>query len=149
MRKLLGFLTAATAVGVGAYAAFKRHGSPLSGARRHRSRGLGGEHEVRELQLTCENDGDLYRQQVQPIEKNLLRKMEKGIYDHEKSKKLWMYLADNCARKYAKEYGDGRPWHKMFSTADRREVAKNFADSFRDEHLSVAKHGHTPGGRSR
>jgi hypothetical protein len=147
MRKLLGFLAAAGAVGAGLYATLRKGGGHLSGARRRG--GLRGEHEARELLLTCENDGDLYRQQVQPIEKNLKRKMEKGIYDHEKSKKLWMYLADNCARKYAKEYGDGRPWHKMFSTADRREVAKAFADSFRDEHLHQAKHGITPGGRSR
>jgi len=132
VRKLLGFLAAAGAVGLGAWATFKRHGSPLSGARRRHN--LRGEHEARELLLTCENDGDLYRQQVQPIEKNLTRKIQKGVYDHEKAKKLWMYLADNCARKYAKEYGDGRPWHKMFSTADRREVAKNFADHFKTEY---------------
>ena len=150
MRKLLGFLTAASAVGVGAFAAYKRHGSPLSGARGRRTN-LRGEHEVRELQLYCENDGDIYRQQISMIEKNLTRRLAKGTYDHEKSKKLWMYAADNCARKYNKEFGNesGLPWHKMFSTADRREVAKNFADSFRDEHLSAAKHGHTPGGRSR
>jgi hypothetical protein len=132
VRKLLGFLAAAGAVGLGAWATFKRHGSPLSGARRRG--GLRGEHEARELLLTCENDGDLYRQQVQPIEKNLTRKIQKGVYDHEKAKKLWMYLADNCARKYAKEFGDGRPWHKMFTTADRREVAKAFADSFKTEY---------------
>lgn len=134
MRKLLGFLAAAGALGVGAWATLRKGGGSLSGARRRG--GLRGEHEARELQLFCENDGDLYRQQVQPIEKNLKRKMEKGIYDHEKSKKLWGYLADNCARKYAKEFSySSVPWHKVFSTADRREVAKNFADSFRDEHL--------------
>jgi hypothetical protein len=126
---LLGFGLAVGAVTVGVWAAKGTRG--LNGSR---SRGLRGPTEVRELQLFCENDGDLYRQQVQPIEKNLTKKLAKGVYDHEKSKKLWMYLADNCARKYAKEHGEGRDWHKMFSTADRREVAKAFADSFLAEH---------------
>jgi len=132
VRKLLGFLAAAGAVGLGAWATFRRGGGSLSGARRRG--GLRGEHEARELQLYCENDGDIYRQQISMIEKNLEKKIAKGVYDHEKSKKLWMYAADNCARKYAKEFGSGTPWHKMFSTADRREVAKNFADHFKSEY---------------
>jgi hypothetical protein len=102
--------------------------------RRRKRSSFRGPTEVRELQLFCENDSQLYRQQVQPIEKNLKKKVAKGVYDHEKSKKLWGYLADNCARKYVKEFGGGLPWHKMFSTADRREVAKAFADSFKSEH---------------
>lgn len=126
---LLGFGLAVGAVTVGVWAAKGTRG--LNGSSRRR--GLGGEHEARELHLYCENDGDLYRQQVEPIRKNLRKKMEKGIYDHEKAKKLWMYLADNCARKYVKEFGGGMPWHKMFSTADRREVAKEFADNFKLE----------------
>ncbi len=125
---LLGFGLAVGAVTVGVWAAKGTRG--LNGSRR---RGLGGEHEARELHLYCENDGQLYRQQVEPIRKNLRKKMEKGIYDREKAKKLWMYLADNCARKYVKEFGGGMPWHKMFSTADRREVAKEFADNFKLE----------------
>ena len=132
--KWMGALAAVGALGVGLVAVLKKKSSgSLSGARR-RHGGLRGEHEARELLLFCENDGDLYRQQVQPIEKNLTRKRAKGVYDHQKSIKLWTYLADNCARKYVKEFGGGLPWHKMFSTADRREVAKAFADSFRDEH---------------
>lgn len=134
MKRVLAFLAAAGALSTGVYLVLRDKHSSLSGSRRRRRSNLRGASEARELQLFCENDGDLYRQQVQPIEKNLQRKMKKGIYDHEKSKKLWMYLADNCARKYAKEFGDGRDWHKMFSTADRRDVAGKFADSFKQEH---------------
>lgn len=123
---LLGFGLAVGAVTVGVWAAKGTRG--LKGA------GLRGPTEARELLLFCENDGDLYRQQVQPIEKNLKRKMAKGVYNHELSKKLWGYLADNCAKKYAREFGDGQPWHKMFSTADRRSVASSFADGFKQEH---------------
>jgi hypothetical protein len=124
-----GFGLALGAVAVGVWGAKGTRG--LNGASGRR--GLRGPHEVRELQLFCENDGDLYRQQVQPIEKNLAKKITKGIFDKTKAVKLWGYLADNCARKYAKEFGDGSPWHKMFSTADRREVAKAFNESFMRE----------------
>ena len=136
MNKAIGAILSLATIGVGAWIASRRSGGSLGGAR-HRGHNFRGEIEARELQLFCENDGNLYRQQVQPIEKNLTRRIANGTYDHEKSKKLWMYLADNCARKYAKEFGSGQPWHKMFSTADRREVAKNFADSFRDEHRTL------------
>ena len=146
---ILGFGLAVGAVTVGVWGAKGSRG--LNGIRTIRKlRGFGGPTEIRELQLFCENDGDLYRQQMQPIQKNLERKLAKGNYDHEKSKKLWMYLADNCAKKYVKEFGsEGQPWHKMFSTSDRRAVAAAFADDFKQEHEHQAKHGYTPGGRSR
>lgn len=129
----LPLLIAASALTAGLYATLRKTGSSLSGARRRRG-GLRGEAEARELLLFCENDGDLYRQQVQPIEKNLAKKLAKGQYDHTKAKKLWGYLADNCAKKYVKEFGGGLPWHTMFSTADRRDVAAKFADSFLNEY---------------
>lgn len=66
------------------------------------------EDEARELQLFIENDGELYRQQYQPILKNLANKKAKGIYNHEKAVKLFMYLVDNGARKYNKEFDTGR-----------------------------------------
>jgi hypothetical protein len=65
--------------------------------------------------------------------KNLQRKVAKGNYDHEKAKKLWGYHADRAAQSYAKEHGDGTPWHKMFSKADRKKAAEHFADSAKDE----------------
>ncbi len=139
MKTLLALL-ALTGAGVGGYVLLKRSGhlpAALSGSRRRRrgrARGFRGPTEVNELQLFCENDGDLYRQQVKPIEANLDKKVKKGVFDKTKAVKLWGYLADNCARKYVKEFGEsGQPWHKMFSTADRREVAKAFNDSYMQE----------------
>jgi hypothetical protein len=135
MKRILGATLALAAIGGGAYALYRHghHGS-LSGSRRRSRRGLSGPDEVRELHLFCDNDGDLYRQQRQPIEKNLQKKMAKGVFDKTKAVKLWGHLADSCAKKYAKQFGDGREWHKMFSTADRREVAKAFNESFIEEH---------------
>jgi hypothetical protein len=86
---------------------------------------------AQELELFIDNDGDLYRQQIQPIYKNLLRKMVKGKYDHELAKKLWMYLVDNGAKKYVKEFGgDVRT---MFPKPLRQAVASVLADDFRTE----------------
>lgn len=135
MKPMIATLLAVGAVGAGAFLLHRGGGSSLSGSRRRRSN-LRGAAEVTELHLYCDNDGELYRQQRQLIEKNLAKRLAKGTYDHTKAKKLWGYLADNCAKKYAKEHGGpGTLWHKMFSTADRREVAALMADSYRDEAL--------------
>lgn len=91
-------------------------------------------HEARELMLHADNDEHLYRSNRVPIIKNLQRKHDKGKYDHEKAKKLWGYHADNAAKSYAKTYGSGQAWHKMFSTSARREAASAWADEHRDEH---------------
>ena len=50
--------------------------------------------EAMELKLYIDNDGDLYRQRLVPIVKNIQRKMKSGKYDHSKAPKLWMYLCD-------------------------------------------------------
>ena len=94
-------------------------------------RGEVDEAAARELELFIENDADLYRQQIIPILKNLWRKMVKGTYDFEKSVKLVKYLADNGARKYATEFGEGREWSTMFSVPTRLEVARSLAQTYR------------------
>lgn len=85
-------------------------------------------HGARELTLHADNDRQLHRSSHEPIIKNLQRKHAKGAYDHEKATKLWGYHAKRASDSYHKEHG-----HK-FSTGERREAAKHFADSARDEH---------------
>lgn len=151
MKGFLGFLVAAGAVGVGVFIARGGHVPALSGARR-RGRGLRGEAEARELRLFIDNDGDLYRQQTTSIMKNLATKLAKGVYDRQKAEKLWMYLVEAGAKKYNREFGteSSFPWHKMFSMADRKEVAKELNDHFLTEwklgnyhHLLPKKYQHT------
>src|SRR5579883_686292 len=89
--------------------------------------------EARELELYIENDAQLYRSQEQPIQKNLITKMAKGIYSHSKAVKLYGYLVQNGAKKYAKEFSVGTDWHQMFPTSVRKEVAERFAKSFETE----------------
>lgn len=93
-----------------------------------------GEHTAaHELVLYADNDAQLHRSSHQPIIANLKKKAAKGVYDHAKATKLWGYHADRAAQKYAKDHGDGTPWHKMFSPSDRKQAAKSFADDNKGE----------------
>lgn len=81
----------------------------------------------RELQLFIENDSELYHQREVPIQKNLEKKMKKGVYDSEKAEKLYYYEVDAGAKKYQKEFGGN------FSTADKRSVARSLKRNFEHE----------------
>ena len=83
---------------------------------------------VIELKLYIENDGDLYKQKIIPIVKNIQKKMKSGKYDHKKAPKLWKYLVDDGAKKYQKEF----PGVK-FSRQEKDAVAQEFADEYKDE----------------
>ena len=92
---------------------------------------------ARELVVHGDNDSHLFHSSREPIIANLKQKVAKGTYDHEKAKKLWSHHADRTAQSYAKEHGDSKtPWHKQFTTADRKQAASHFADQARDEHLN-------------
>ncbi len=84
--------------------------------------------EANELKLYIENDANLYKQRLIPIVKNIQRKMKSGKYDHSKAPKLWMYLVDDGAKKYSKEF----PGVK-FDKKVRQYVAQEFADEYKDE----------------
>lgn len=93
-----------------------------------------GEHTAaHELVMYADNDSHLYKTSHQPIVANLKKKVAKGVYDHAKATKLWGYHADRAAQKYAKEHGDGTPWHKMFTPSDRAKAAKWFANGNKEE----------------
>ena len=87
-----------------------------------------------ELVLHADNNSHLHHGSHMPIINNLKKKAHKGVYDSEKAKKLWGYHADRAAQSYHKEYGDkSQPWHKMFTTHDRRQAAEHFEAKHRDE----------------
>lgn len=88
---------------------------------------------VDELVLYIENDGDLYRQRTSPIIANMKRKFKKGTYDAELAVKAYMYLVDDGAKKYAKEFGDGVKWNIMFPKAERMEAAKQLEAKYKEE----------------
>ena len=89
------------------------------------------EHAETELKLYIENDRDLYRQQIVPIIKNVQKKMKADKYDHIKAPKLWMYLVDNGAKKYVKEFvGNIKD---TFPKDVRQSVAVQFANEYKAE----------------
>lgn len=93
-----------------------------------------------ELKLFIDSDGDLYRQTKGPIEKNLTKKFVKGTYNHKLAVKLWKYLADNGAKKYAKDFSLASDWNRMFSVADRTAVAQALADDWLAEMKAGNRH---------
>lgn len=96
--------------------------------RRQKGKHTANETEVRELQLYVENDGDIYRQRLVPIYKNLIRKKQKKMYKHTLAVKLMKYAVDEGNRKYKKEYG------YSFTPSVRYKVASNMVKHFENEY---------------
>ena len=82
--------------------------------------------EARELYLYTDNDGQLYQQRREPIQKNLMKKIEKGQYNSKLAVKGFMYLADAGSKKYGKDFGH------TFSVSDRKQAAQAFTDDFEE-----------------
>ena len=84
---------------------------------------------VNELDLYINNNEDLYRRKFMPIVYNLQKKIKSNIYDHELAKKLWMYLVDEAAKSYTKEFGKpGEDVKDFFPKPTREKVAQVLAD---------------------
>jgi len=84
---------------------------------------------VNELDTYIMNNEDLYRRRFMPIISNIKRKMKKNVYDHEKAQKLWMYLVDDAAKEYVKEFGSTQDdVADMFPKETRLQVARVISD---------------------
>lgn len=90
-------------------------------------------HAAHELKLYIDNDGDLYRGQTTLILKNLVAKRARGVYKHDLAVKLFGYLTESGAKKYAREFGSDQPWNKMFDVATRRQAAEELTREFETE----------------
>lgn len=92
-----------------------------------------GSAEAEELKLYIDNENTLHRQVV-AIRTNLLRKMVAGRYSHPQAPKLWLYVVDEGAKKYTKEFGDpGIHWAVAFPKPVREEAARELAEDFLTE----------------
>ena len=84
---------------------------------------------VNELDTYIMNNEELYRRRFMPIISNIKRKLAKNVYDHEKAQTLWMYLIDEAAKQYVKEFGSQQDDVKnMFPKETRQQVARNISD---------------------
>ena len=87
-----------------------------------------------ELKLYIDNDADLHRQQHVSILKNLATKKARGEYKHDLAVKLFGYLVEAGAKKYAKAFGTpGQPWHKLFDVPSRKVAAQALTRDFEAE----------------
>ena len=84
---------------------------------------------VNELDSYINNNEDLYRRRFMPIISNIRRKMKRGLYDHEKVIKLWMYLVDDAAKAYVDEHGSiDQDVKDVFPKETRQQVARVISD---------------------
>ena len=84
---------------------------------------------VNELDTYIMNNEELYRRRFMPIISNIKRKLKKNVYDHEKAQTLWMYLVDDAAKEYVKEFGSTADDVKtMFPKETRQQVARIISD---------------------
>lgn len=84
---------------------------------------------VNELDSYIMNSEELYRRRFMPIISNIKRKIKKNVYDHEKAQKLWMYLVDDAAKEYVKEFGSTQDdVATMFPKETRLQVARVISD---------------------
>ena len=84
---------------------------------------------VNELDTYIMNNEELYRRRFMPIISNIRRKLAKNVYDHEKAQTLWMYLVDDAAKEYVKEFGSTQDdIATMFPKETRQQVARVISD---------------------
>lgn len=79
--------------------------------------------EARELYLVANNESRLYPM-IQAVEKNLAKKIVKGVYDAEKATVAFFHVATEASRQYMRDYG------YAFSVTDRWTAAQDMRDDF-------------------
>lgn len=98
----------------------------------------GDEDAARELRLFIDNDAQLYKSQYLPIIKNLQRKIDRGTYDPNRAPQLWMYLVNNGAKQYIKQFGSpGTRMQDLFPKNVRMAVADELARDAEEEYLDM------------
>jgi len=90
--------------------------------------------EDRELELYINNDAQLFRSRLQPIQKNLITKMAQGKFNPKLAIKAFMYVVDEGAKNYVKEFdAPDAKWNEVFDKKTRLSVATSLAVNFKDE----------------
>ena len=84
--------------------------------------------EARELKLYIDNDSKLYKYRYIPILKNLSHQKKRNKFNKSMAIKAFMYLVDDGARRYTREFG-GNP-KDIFPKSKRTELAKEYVDEF-------------------
>jgi len=89
---------------------------------------------VDEIVLTMTNDGDFYRQTIQPWIKNFQQKIKRGVFDEAVALKAFeRYVAKDALKKYSVDQaGDPNYW-KQIGKEDRQAIAAELLDNYMEE----------------
>tara|TARA_R110002060_G_scaffold14350_1_gene20091 strand:+ start:352 stop:1542 length:1191 start_codon:yes stop_codon:yes gene_type:complete len=89
---------------------------------------------VDEIVLTMTNDGDFYRETIQPWIKNFRRKIKRGVFDEAEALKAFeTYVAKDALKKYSiDQAGDPNYW-KQIGKEDRQAIAGELLDNYMEE----------------
>jgi len=93
-------------------------------------RSLSGEME--ELKLYIDNDSQLYNGTYIPILKNLSKKKQNGKYNKSLASKGFIYLVNDGANKYVKDFGGNA--RDIFPKRQRIMLAKDYVDEFEQQY---------------
>lgn len=106
------------------------HRNPCA-PRYHRRKNPDVSHEAWELILFAQSSGEMQPQR-DVIIKNVIRKINRGVYESSKAPRLWQYWMDDAARRYTKEHDVGGGYG-VFNAPIRREAAAYIAPLYYDE----------------
>ena len=87
---------------------------------------------VQELVLYITNDSQLFRQRIQPIIKNLSKKVGKATYDGIKAIKAFGYAVTDGLKKYEKDHAT-KGWAKSVDKKTREAIAEELLDYYSEE----------------
>jgi hypothetical protein len=87
---------------------------------------------VQELVLYITNDSTLFRQRIQPIIKNLSKKVGKATYDGNKAIKAFEYAVTDGLKKYEKEHAT-KGWAKSVDKKTKEAIAEELLDYYSEQ----------------
>jgi len=88
---------------------------------------------ARELSLYVQTSSEpLYRLLMKQYYPPLLKRIERGTYDHDLALKHFLNFTEQAAKEYVRDHGVDLPWHVLFNKSTRLMVAKELRDLFED-----------------
>lgn len=91
----------------------------------------------RELSLYSVNDYEVYINAIQPVIRNLAKKLNAGIFDNDKARKAFTNVALFAAKKYAADFGG--VYYKIFNAEDRRLTGADLFDYFIEDIIETSE----------
>lgn len=97
----------------------------------HRRNPDGDYAKANDLELYIKNTGGELQDRIRALRTMLVRKYKRGTYDRDHAVRAWMYIADDGARMYAREFRTGgRTSFGPFDAPTRRITARALASDF-------------------